>query len=135
MITVAGGFRCGLLDAIGDGRKRAGHRFLIGPRSPAHRDGRRVARASVLHDFGRDLANRKNAHENDQRFRLPDLAPIDAVHIVAGDEGHHLGVGAMRERNAAVGRDAQRRSHARHHFERNAGVGQALPVLRRRVRR
>ena len=64
-----------------------------------------------------------------------DLAPIDAGNIVAGDEGDQLGMLAMRERNAAIGRDAQRRGHARNHFERQPRLRPALPLLRRRARR
>ena len=55
---------------------------------------------------------------------LANLAPIDAVHIVAGNERQHFVVRAVRERNAAVGRDSQRRSNTGHHFERNARVRQ-----------
>ena len=35
----------------------------------------------------------------------------------------------MRERNAGVRGDAQRRGDARHHFERNAGVGQRFGLF------
>src|SRR6202035_4758048 len=81
------------------------------------------------HDLSRNIADRKNAHEDDECFGLPDLAPIDAMDIMSGNEGQHLVVSAMCERNAAVRSDTQRRSHSGHHFERNACIGQRFQLF------
>ena len=129
MITVAGGFRSAVFNLPRDGRERAGNGLLVGPRPPTHAHRRRLGRAAVLHQLARDLTNEVDAHEDDQRFGLAHLAPIDGARVMAGNEGHQLGVIAMRERNAGVGRDAQRRGNARHHFKRNARRGQRLDLF------
>ncbi len=106
-------------DPIGQGRQRAADRLLIGPRSPTDADGGRVARAPMLHQLSGDLADVENPHEDHQRFSLPDLAPIDVIHVVAGHKRHELCMIAMGQRHAGVGRDSEGRGHARHNFIRN----------------
>ncbi len=129
MITVAGGFMWAASMQIRDVGERAGNGLLIGPGAPAHRDRGRARRSAVLHDFARDVVDRGDAHEDDQCFRLAGLAPVDGCDIVARDECHQLGMVAMGERHAAVGRDPEGRRHAGDHFERNAGVGQSFQLF------
>ena len=87
-----------------------------------------AARPRAISSRG-DLGEGGQAHEDHQRLGVADLGPIDAVDLVAGDEGDHRGVLAMRERHAGVGRDAQRRGDAGHDLERNAGVGQRFGLF------
>jgi len=68
----------------------------------------------------RDFVEGEDAHEDDQRLRPANLAPIDALRIVARHERHHLGVLAMREWHSRIRRNAQRRRDPRHDFESHA---------------
>ena len=76
-----------------------------------------------------DFIEVRKAHEDDEGFGRADLRPIDLQHIMAGDESDDRGVVAMRERNAGVSGDAQRRCHAGHDLERNAGIGQRFGLF------
>ena len=59
----------------------------------------------------------------------PTLLPIDRLDRVAGDEGDRRSVLAMRQRDARIGGDAERRRDARNHFERDAGIGQRFGLF------
>ena len=93
--------------------------LLIRARAPAHGHRGRVrrrGRAAMIR--ARDFIELRKAHEDDERFGRADFGPVDLRDVMASDEGDDRGVIAMRERNAGISRDAQRRGNARHHFER-----------------
>ena len=60
---------------------------------------------------------------------MADLVPIDLANGVAGHEGDGGGVVAMRERDAGVRGDAERRGDAGDDFERDAGIGERLGLF------
>src|ERR1039458_6853634 len=113
-----------LVDQPGQRGQRPHQRVLIGPRPPAHGHGGRIGGAAVGDQRTRDFIEGEDAHEDDQRLRPANLAPIDARCIVARHERHHLGVFAMRERYSRVRRNSQRRRDPRHNFESHVRGGQ-----------
>ena len=70
--------------------------------------------------FPRDRWEIDQSHEENNRFRRADLAPVDCLHVVPGHEGHRGRVFAVRERNSGVRGQTQRSGYAWHDFERKA---------------
>jgi hypothetical protein len=116
-------------DEPGQRGQGADDRFLIGARGPADGHGRRIGVAAAGHQLARDIGKGGEPHEDHQRFGVAHLVPIDGGHGMAGHEGDHLGMVAVRQGNAGIGRDAQRRGDTRHDFERDAGIGQRFGLL------
>ena len=110
-------------------RESAGDGLLIRPRAPTHHDGRRLRRTPARHDLRGNLSERRQSHEDHQRLSTPNLVPINVLYIVPSDEGDHRSMIAVRERYAGVGGNPQRRGNTRHHFERNACVGERFGFL------
>lgn len=62
-------------------------------------------------------------------LRYADLGPIDRVHAMTGDKCHGGSVVAMRQRNAGIRGQAERRGYAGNNFEGNVRRGQSLNFL------
>src|SRR5579871_4964462 len=112
------------IDPIRDVAQGAGDGLLIGPGAPAHGNRWRRPGSAVLDQLAGDLVNRADSHEDHQRLGLAHFTPVDSRGIVPGDEGHQLGVIAMRQRHTAISCDSERRRNARDNFKLDAGIGQ-----------
>ena len=69
------------------------------------------------------------SHEDDKRFGGADFRPVDLAAVVSGDEGDDGSVVAVRERDAGISRDAERRRHAGDDLEINAGIGESFGLF------
>ena len=66
---------------------------------------------------------------------VPDFAPVDFDHVMAGDKRDNRRVIAMSQRDARIRGNSQRRRHARDNLERRRPHPPELLPLRRRVQK
>ena len=116
-------------DQSRQGLKRADQRFLIRARRPTHGHRGRGWGAAVRDELFRNRRDIHDSHEQNQGLSRPDLGPVDGIHAMPRDESHGGGVLAMRERDAGIGREAQRRGHAGHDLEGNRRFGERFDLL------
>ena len=100
--------------------------LLVGTRSPANDCRRGIGRATVVDEILRDNGKIGYPHQKNQRVNpCCEMLPTDVRFrlrriLMSCDDREGDGNAAMRHRDARIGRDADRRGHARQHLEGDA---------------
>jgi len=103
--------------------------YLIPARAPANCRRRRRWRTAGRDEAMRNLTEIRQTHEYDQCSAPAEPLPIDLLRLVARDKGDFRCETPVGERNAGIGRHANRRGNSRNDFKPHARLGQSFGFL------
>src|SRR5690348_453481 len=83
----------------------------------------------MFDQLARDRRKVNESHEKNNGLGRADLAPVDLLNAVPRDERYRRRMFTMRQRDAAISRQSQRRGYARYDLERNPRSRQRFHLL------